>query len=222
MTLAGGFGQNTCSTPYNLLSSYRGSTSFASPTILPACEARVEKLHWLRVESPPNTLVTLSTCSSCFDTQLIVVSAPSGVCSDYVCVTANDDASGKSCNAISSCGAVDGWSSVTFCTEELKDYYALIYGFEGQSGEYVVTLTESSEPCTVPSNNEKAFAALLTLPQSIRFDTSFATGGSSACSGVGEGEHSLWYRVTGTGRVLEANTCNPSTLIANGIAVFSQ
>lgn len=88
---------------------------------------------WYRVVGNGRTL-TASLCSvgTAYDTKLSVFC---GSCTQLVCIENNDD----------DCGTA---SEVAWCTESGRTYYILVHGFNGQVGQFQMSLTSAMTTCT--------------------------------------------------------------------------
>ena len=170
---------------------------------------------WYTITPPADTMVTVSSCGSCFDTVLSIYSSS---CDTLSCVEFNDDTSG-SCE--SACGFEFLSSSVSFCASG-DEYKILLRGYNGATGDYQLNI-ETGSPCISPENDWCVAAVEIPtqLPQSISFSTEFASGGTDSCNGVVEAGHSVWFKVQGTGTTMIAHTCDPATTYGTAIAVFS-
>lgn len=91
---------------------------------------------WYRVIGDGTTLVA-STCNpgSGFDTQLSVYCPD---CEDAFCITGNDD---DDCELL---------SRVEWCSEPGKEYLLLVHGFDGDAGNYHLSIGTEGE-CNMPS-----------------------------------------------------------------------
>jgi YVTN family beta-propeller protein len=91
---------------------------------------------WYKLIGTGDT-ITLTTChpSSDFDTQIHVYT---GTCSDFECVTGNDDDP--------LCGQSTLYSTVEFLSVPGEEYYILISGFQSSSGQFTLQVTCGSTP----------------------------------------------------------------------------
>ncbi len=88
------------------------------------------------------SFITITTCAPVgFDSRLSVYTSGDS-CNDLVCVVANDD--DIDCTNFS--------STVHFTGQTGVDYYVLVHGFEGSTGEFTINLTCEELCSPVPSN----------------------------------------------------------------------
>ena len=87
---------------------------------------------WYSVAGTGNTMTATLCGGPAYDSRLSVYCSTSG---SLTCVGGNDD----------SCGLL---SQVAFCTQESAQYYILVHGFGTAVGDFQISLTDDSTPCT--------------------------------------------------------------------------
>lgn len=176
--------------------------------------------------------VTVSTCGSCMDTVIGVWSynTAEAACSDMYCVAFNDDTNtcdgsnydryDEECEDFSNL-----WSSVTFCSTFEIEYVIMVAAYGAGAGEAVLTIDDGPDGICV--GNDECFAAIPLAPSDfgtpILADTFLSTGSSTdrICE-ISERDHSVWYRVEGTGNEFAITACMPEyNMTAVGVSVFS-
>ncbi|MFT5149818.1 MAG: hypothetical protein ACI86P_002508, partial [Flavobacteriales bacterium] len=111
--------------------------------------------------------VTLSTCGAInFDSK---VSVYSGACGDFTCVSANDD----------DLNCIDFSSTTHFPAESGVDYYILVHGFEGVSGEFQISLTCEPLCSPIPENGSCGSAIAITTTEGC-----IATTTANTCASI--------------------------------------
>lgn len=139
---------------------------------------------------------------------LTVVSLYSGECPFLQCITKNDDFPTYSPNSLA--------SKISFCSTGVQ-YLLLLQGINGTSGDNYILNTEIVDSCSIPQNDQCHSAEVISLNAETSFSTNFATGGIYNCFGVDETDHSVWFRVRGTGKSLTATTCHLATQFTTSI-----
>ena len=196
-----------------------GSSSLEPATIFTDCfgESTTEQVAWFVIQPPTNTLITVSTCGSCYDTVLSIYGSS---CDSLQCLVVNDDTN-VPCTS-TQCEFSFLVSSLSFCATE-ESYFILLQGFQGETGDFKI-IVEQGATCNSPANNECSSAQEITnslLPVVSTFSNEFANGGSHFCLGVEESSHSLWYKIPGDIGTFVAHTCEFGTDFPTAIAVFS-
>ena len=199
-----------------------GNTANEAAVVLsPDClfDGSAKKGLWYRIQPQPNRELIIQTCGSCFDTAISIYSAS---CSSLECIISNDDVS-EDC-AADTCEDFSSLASrVSFCTSSSPtEYLILLNGFNGSSGDFILTINQNTGSCTAPANQECSTAVeISSQTPPTTFSTDFASGGTMECGGVEEiDQHSIWYRVRGTGGSFSVSTCNPATTFSTALAVF--
>jgi subtilisin-like proprotein convertase family protein len=163
--------------------------------------------------------VEFSTCQQATDMTIRMYCGPD--CSTLTCVGADDD--GCVTNSLG--------SRLGVCTAPGQTYFVLIarYGTATAGAAFAFTVVDSGAPCGattcgVPANDDCANAQPMTVGQTVRGNTSAATSDTAAQTGCGASattQRGVWFRVAGTGDVLQASTCTPNTGSNTIISVFS-
>lgn len=112
-------------------------------------------------------IVTLSTCGAAdFDTKISVYG---GSCTDPVCVAGADDAPDCSANT----------TVVSFPTTIGTTYFALVHGYEDQTGTFTLAMTCAPSCAPVAANDECSNAVILT---SVGIGQCETVQGSNECA----------------------------------------
>lgn len=163
---------------------------------------------WFRFVAAASSARLDTNASSALDTLLAVYAGTPGALTELAC---SDDEG-------------DGLRS-ELCVEGLtpgQTYYVQAAAFSAfDVGEITVALTC---PCSgaFPNDECTSALALANLPASVTVDLSLAGDDGLDPCGVSSGPFAnVWYRVSGTGNVLTASTCNAGTLVHDTkIAVY--
>jgi hypothetical protein len=111
-----------------------GSSQCAAADQVLSCSGAALSGVWYTFAGSGNTM-TIDACASAFyDTRLEVYC---GDCSNLACVDSNDDFCGLQ-------------SAVTFCTASGTRYLVLVHGFDGEQGEFDLTLSDDGVACSTP------------------------------------------------------------------------
>lgn len=151
--------------------------------------------------------ITLTTCDQAdFDTKISVFS---GSCGSLTCVDGNDD--DEAC--------IGNTSTIGFNSSNGTDYYILVHGFLGSTGNFDLTLL-----CTTPPSNDDCANAIAlscgdvasgyTLGATADLSLTFCSDDLSAAPGV-------WYSFVGDGNGVSFSLCSINTDFDTKIGVFS-
>jgi len=116
----------------------RSSTVGATADVVPACRGGVAQGPgvWFSFTGTGHP-VTLSTCGYfTFDTVLSVFCGSCGSAELLFCAAANDD------------DCFGGGSRLTLCTEAGRNYYVLVSGYGGATGDFELSIVRATTTCT--------------------------------------------------------------------------
>ena len=146
---------------------------------------------WYTFEGTGGDLV-VSLCGSAYDTRLSIFT---GSCGAFTCLDGNDDACGLQ-------------SEVTVSTAAATTYYVLVNGFNGQTGDFTLTIDEPP-----PANDTCGDAAPVGDGDVIQGTTADNNpdAESLGCGDLGT-PPTEWYQVTGLtgGETVTASLCGSS------------
>ncbi len=177
---------------------------------------------WYRVQGTGETM-TATTCSllTDFDTKISVF------CDEVTlpCVGGNDD----------DCPMPKPASTVEWCSQANSTYLITVGGSEeGAMGTFRLDIQTDGTPCTpivlcvdppmAPPNDAPANATTVAnFPHTELVDTAGAMSDVGVPCGVQSGPfNEVWYRVQGTGGMLNVTTCSTDTQIDTRISVFCE
>ncbi|MHC4991431.1 MAG: hypothetical protein ACYTGC_10660, partial [Planctomycetota bacterium] len=158
---------------------------------------------WYSVTGTGNTM-TVDLCDSAFNTQVYV----------YCANDAEDPCSGMSCIGSDDYGCGAG-STFSWCTAPGQSYLVYVCGWNGDTGDYVIALSDDDVPCgdavecTPLVANDICADAIEVFAGVTPFSTINATsGGPFLCTGAGR---DVWFTHTvecdGAGGLLSISTC---------------
>lgn len=154
-----------------------------------------------------NNLVTLTTCDQAdYDTKISVFS---GACGSLTCVDGNDDDGSCTGNT----------STVSFVANSGTDYYILVHGFGGATGNFDLTIS-----CTPPpSNDDCSSATPVACGDVVSGNTVLASGDTSLndCTDDLSTAPGVWYSFVGTGNGVTFSLCSDNTDFDTKMGVFS-
>lgn len=146
-----------------------------------------------------------------FDTKINVYE---GNCTSLSCVTANDDAS---IGGRGTCALNQFASRVTWLSEPGASYHIFVHAFSTRVGDFEINVESSNDQCMYAIPVSPGDWVVGDTTRMLKpFDTLDRCGGTGL---VGDGA-GLWYRVLGTGRRMEATTCNPGTELDTKLHIF--
>lgn len=216
------------------------STLDADPSTVPLAELVGEvcsstpvsnRARWYTVTGTGGDM-TISTCGSCMDTVVGVWSynTAEAVCGDMHCVAFNDDTS--TCDGLNydrydeECTSFSNrWSSVTFCSTYEIEYVIMVAAYGFGAGEAILNIDYGPEGLC--AGNDECYTAIPLAASDfgvpLLADTLLSTGSNTdkICE-VSERDHSVWYRLEGTGNEFSINACMPHYDHTEvGVIVFS-
>lgn len=154
-----------------------------------------------------DNLVTLTTCDQAdFDTKISVFS---GACGSLSCVDGNDD--DFSC--------FGNTSTISFIATSGTDYYILVHGFLGATGNFDLTVS-----CIAPpSNDDCANAIPVSCGEVVSGYTLAASADASltSCSDDLSTAPGVWYSFVGNGNGVTFSLCSSNTDFDTKLGVFS-
>ncbi len=154
-----------------------------------------------------DNLVTLTTCDQAnFDTKISVYS---GSCGSLTCVDGNDD----------DINCTGNTSTISFVASSGTDYYILIHGFLGATGDFDLTVT-----CTPPpSNDDCANAIPVACGDVVSGNTAAASADASLTTCIDDLSTApgVWYSFVGTGNGVTFSLCSNNTDYDTKMGVFS-
>ena len=135
----------------------------------------------------------------------VKVTVFNGSCTSMTCVDGNDDTNSGSCHS--------GQSSVGWTSSVGEEYFVIVAGYAGATGQFGITVTQGSAPqyydfvegCTVaytiPADGLLYVGTTegSALYRALACDEDWETAG-------------IWIRVVGTGGRMRIDTCNEQTL----------
>jgi hypothetical protein len=145
---------------------------------------------------------TTSSSSTNFDTKLSVYS---GTCGSLTCVGGNDDS------------GVNSQSLVTWNSVRGVQYFVLVHGFGGETGNFELMVTQLFPP----PNDSCENAETVTSGLPISGSTVAATKSGLSCNGTSVSAPGVWYTLNGTGDRIGATTSSSNTNFDTKINVYS-
>lgn len=193
------------STSLEIGSSVLGSTRISQSDDGAFCsQAGNEPGSWYRVSSVTNGSLSVSACSiiTNFNPQISVYDS----CGSLQCLASNN---GMRCG--------DG-SAVTWTTSAGKIYYIVVRGSgENEFGNFALTLGPGNNLCEIAEPVQPDGVGTLGSTLQATMDE-----GSLSCfaSGIVVDGPAVWYKVIGTGGLLEASTCTTDTDFDTKLSVY--
>jgi hypothetical protein len=189
-----------------------GSTQGAVIDNTPLCNGLAQSAPgvWYSFTGDGN-VATLSTCSilTTFDTRLSVFT---GSCTGLTCVLENDDAA---------CLFGSRFSEASFLTTNGEQYYVLVHGFGGQTGDFALSLNCAPLPAA-PANDLVANAQTIICGDSLGGTTIGATTDTFPDCGMLVGAPGVWYEFIGTGDEITLSTCDSNTDFDTQLGVYRE
>ena len=220
--------------PMLSVGTYFGSTSDATPDSdeISSCSSSMSPGVWYRVVGTGGGM-TADTCDNAttYDSRLSVFV---GRCGSLACIGSNDDGCGLR-------------SSVSWSSQAGVEYKILVYGYSDHSGSFGLTIRQVTDqasprptthpsvgPSLAPSTGRPSLATIPTRPSNDNCvgatSISFGTYSGSTIDATTDDDESdtcvsshspgVWYRVIGTGGLLNVNTCGPQTNFDTFLSVF--
>ncbi|MBC7771787.1 MAG: hypothetical protein H7210_04785 [Pyrinomonadaceae bacterium] len=118
--------------PLSVGQTVHGSSVCAAEDLVTSCSGVTLAGVWYSFSGTGNTM-TVDLCSSAFyDTRMELYC---GDCSNLVCIDSNDDV----------CGMQSG---VSLCTAVGRTYYVLVHGYDGEQGEFDISVSDDTVQCS--------------------------------------------------------------------------
>ena len=176
---------------------------------------------WFKLIHPPNRLLRIKTCDTCFDTLISVYSSStnSPTCNSLKCIGFSDD--NNACfGASSNCTAYNSrWSSYSFCAQTTLSYWIYVTSYSGFSTGNFTLYVEDVGSCTIPANDicDSATQVSIESPSSYTVQLDYASGDLLSCDYIYEGEHSVWYTFLGDGNFMSITVCSDTLITTTSI-----
>jgi hypothetical protein len=191
----------------NAISISDGDTSFDSTGATPDGPADCGSIGndiWYTYTATCDGTLYVNTCGSGFDTTLVLYDGPA--CSSLSVLSCSDDSD--------TCGFLSLQSAVVGPVVSGQQYLVRVGGYEGATGSGTLSLTCKPDECTNPTALDVPSLTLgSTTGENIPGVASCGASNSTTSPGV-------WYTVTGTGNMMTASTCYPTTDFDTQLAVY--
>lgn len=133
----------------------------AMPEELDECYNEIEACGLWYTITGTGYLMQAHTCNEAtdYDTKLFVYD---GNCGELECVTSNDDWQDESGDYV--CASYDYASGVEWCTVEGVTYYIFVSGYDGETGDFGLTVRDLDEVCEPPCREQDYYFTLDEVP----------------------------------------------------------